>query len=372
MAKVRFIKSQDIWRMDAMYKYERKVFYSKEKTERKAQADCDRQFLNWIEEEEEKLNINWIDAWNDYIEDYGQRWKISSTNKLSERGQTYLVGKFKNKKLKQVRKRDYQSIIDKQFKDKGLAKKTLEGIATTISGFGEFCLKKGYLENDFNHKAFLIPAKAKVKKKRSLFPNELKQILSDEVDQFNWYIPMFRFLIFTGLRRGELCALLTERDLKLPYLTVRESLSNELILDTPKSNKAREEFLTSFSVQALSLHNENRKRKGFESEYVFCSSTGRRISPKVLSENWRKYRKHFNLGDITLHELRHTFASYANKNLSLEELKAQLGHSESFDTVGTYVHELPLTEKEQAKKLALDKAQSKKLEEVFEIIIQDN
>lgn len=366
MAKVRYWKSKEIWRMDAMHEGTRKTFYSKEKSERKAQADCDRQFFLWVDDKTNSRSIRWLDAWEEYMDDYAQRWKSSSAREISERGRVYLVPKFKNKKLDDIKKLDYQRIIDS---NKHLAKKTLEGISTTISSFGKFCVKKGYLEDDRDYTDFLIPAKASVKTKRALHPKELQVLMSPEVES-NWYVPMFRFLVFTGLRRGELCTLQTERDFKPPYLYVRETISNELVLGTPKNGKEREEYISDMAMQAIRLHRQNRANRGIESKYLFCSVRGQRLNPKVLSDAWRKYRAEHALGDITLHELRHTFSSYASKNVDLDTLKEMLGHSEYMDTMGTYVHATELTAREKALKEQMDKENASKVEEVFKFILE--
>ena len=57
-----------------------------------------------------------------------------------------------------------------------------------------------------------------------------------------------------------------------------------------------------------------------------------------LQKPWRRIRKHADLGDVRLHDLRHTFASIAASNgLSLPIIGALLGHKQT-QTTARYAH----------------------------------
>ncbi len=223
---------------------------------------------------------------------------------------------------------------------------------------------------DDNVPLFLInPAKKTKQKRRALYPDELNRLLQS--DSEDWYLEFFQFMVFTGLRRGEVCALQTKRDYAPPYIHIRESIgqmSTGLGIDTPKSGKTRDEFLIPQAIECINKHRLKCMEQGFEGDYLFLSSTGKRINPKVLSEKWRVFRSQNDLHDITLHELRHTYATYTSKQVKLEELKKLLGHSKGMDTLGTYVHDLPLTEEEQQAKYLEDKMLAEKVEEIFDIL----
>ena len=214
-------------------------------------------------------------------------------------------------------------------------------------------------DNDVTPNLF-IPATARSGSKRALYPSELQTLLSPATSEFSWYMPHFRFLVLTGIRRGELCALQEERDYQSPYITIRETISHELVLGTPKSGKTRTEILTTQALEALEDHRRRRIQLGINS--------GGRINPKVLSEEWRKYRKAHSIDDITLHELRHTFATYSHKSLTVDDLKSMLGHGRKMDTLGTYVHEVPLTPAEIEKKRLEDKERASKIDAIFQMI----
>ncbi len=331
-----------------------------------------RQYNRWMLTVEDPGSVRFIDAWTEYVSDYSQRYKASSTDTLRRRGQAYFIPAFENRRLKAITRADWQGVIDKAAARK-LARKTLSGIANSITMFLRFCAARGYVSEQDVINIFHISPRAATKQRRALYPDELQELLSDEVTYESWYVPMFRFLVYTGLRRGELCALQTARDWAEPYLTIRETISHELTVGTPKSGKPRTEYVNPLALEALQDHLARRKAEGFDDcPYLFCSSRGGRINPKVLSDAWRTYRKAHDLGDVTLHELRHTYATYTDKTLTLEELKQMLGHSKSMATQQTYVHDVPLTEAEKLKKLRDDQERAERIKQVFDLISGQN
>lgn len=355
------------WILQGKKNGKRKNFYSKESSKTKAKIECESKYWEWYELVESPGTTPFVNAWEEYAKDYSARYKASSTDTLKSRGKAYLTKRFGKRPVQSIKRMEWQEVINDAH-ERGLSKYTLVGIGSLITNFCVFCASQGYIHDSAVPRNLFIPATAPTGTKRALYPSELQMLLSPDSSAFSWYMPHFRFLVLTGIRRGELCALQEERDYQSPYITIRETISHELVLGTPKSGKTRTEILTTQALEALEDHRRRRIQLGINSEYLFCSTTGGRINPKVLSEEWRKYRKAHSIDDITLHELRHTFATYSHKSLTVDDLKSMLGHGRKMDTLGTYVHEVPLTPAEIEKKRLEDKERASKIDAIFQMI----
>lgn len=367
MPKCKWDKDRKTWVMQAYKNKKRKVFYSATKGQ-KGKQEIMRAYYEWIEGLEAPNRRTVAEAWAEYIEYYGQNHKASTTDALNQQYKTYIKPVHENKIIGTLRKSDWQECIDAPYKDRTIAYNTIKRLITSIKHFCIFCAGKGYMTDD-NVPLFLLnPAKKEQQQRRALYPDELNRLLQSDSD--DWYLEVYQFLVYTGLRRGELCALQIKRDYAMPYIHVRESvsqLSTGMTVGKPKSGKERDEFLIPQAVECIHRHNLKRIEKGFNEDYLFVSSTGGRINPNVLSDRWRDFRSKNGLDNITLHELRHTYATYTSKQVKLEELKKLLGHSKDMNTLGTYVHEIPLTEEEQKAKYLEDKMLAEKVEEIFDI-----
>ena len=107
-----------------------------------------------------------------------------------------------------VTEQHFQNIINTAF-ESGRAEKTLKNIRGTITQFLKFCRKCNattlFPEN------IKIP-KAKKEEKKILGIDDIKKLFTIS-DEEEFYIHAFQFIVVTGLRRGELLALQTKRDL---------------------------------------------------------------------------------------------------------------------------------------------------------------
>ncbi|URQ88275.1 tyrosine-type recombinase/integrase [Pseudoalteromonas sp. SCSIO 43088] len=133
------------------------------------------------------------------------------------------------------------------------------------------------------------------------------------------------FMFWSGLRPGEAAAL-ERRDICLPYIYVRRTLTQSKLIETPKTGRERKIYLPSFARSALELqlqtHDFERvwistKGEPFTSSTMFHTSTWRRILERAGVE----YKKFY----IT----RHSFASWMLKAGEPEaSVAAHLGHSD--------------------------------------------
>jgi integrase len=157
----------------------------------------------------------------------------------------------------------------------------------------------------------------------------------------------------TGMRRGELRGVRWQdvaHDAAPPRLSVRRSLVQygKLVVEKePKTGRSRRTIaLDATAVIALRRYRlvqaQERLAAGAaytETDVVFTDEIGRSLSPSAVSAAFRRHVKAAKLPPITLHGLRHTFATLGLEagvdTLYVSEI---LGHSSAAITMGIYQH----------------------------------
>ena len=152
---------------------------------------------------------------------------------------------------------------------------------------------------------------------------------------------LVRFLAYTGARVGEAMALqVGDFDLAGRRARISRTWSNDetgrAVLGTPKNSKARTIAVPGFLVDGLAGLCDGHG----DGDYVFRAARG---GPVNLN-NWRNrvwYPTVRGLGmedeDVTIHSLRHTYASFAiAQGADVKTLQMQLGHSSPSITLNTY------------------------------------
>jgi integrase len=164
-------------------------------------------------------------------------------------------------------------------------------------------------------------------RERYLKPDEIVRLLAVLKDWPNPSVAgLLRFLLFTGLRRGEA--------MTMPWRCV-EREQNTVYLERTKSGRKRTVYLNELARGVIEEMWALRKR---DHPYVFPGH--KRRSPLVNPMRaFREIRKAAKLGkDLRIHDLRHSFASLAiSGGASLYEVQKLLGHSSSVMTA-RYAH----------------------------------
>ena len=172
----------------------------------------------------------------------------------------------------------------------------------------------------------------------------------------------FILALATGMRRGELLGLKWQ-DISFDRgaLQVRRALTRmptgQGYKETePKTRKSRRSIvLTAFAIEALKKHQVKQQEIKLaagdaweEHDYVFCTSTGKHLSPgnDVLVQ-LKKLLVKADLPDIRFHDLRHSTATLLlSKGVHPKVVQEILGHSEISMTLDTYSHVLPTMQKD--------------------------
>lgn len=368
-AQPRWDASRKHWKLNVRNNGKRKSFYSSNPSSRGA-AECRRKAEEWISsidqaDDEQLKKMRLGEAWAGYSDDYKEKNKLTSWNQLNSRYSSHLQPYDLNI-MSEMRKRDWQKIIDDAYKGGAKSLATLKGIATTIRGFCIWCAGKGIIEDEQVPVHFDFPIKATTKAKGILQPDDWAKLFSKEAED-DFYIFVFRFLATTGLRRGELPPLQTFRDYDGAGIHIRESLSHEHIMTDGKTAQANRYLALSAIAKEQII---NHQRQAGVGKYLFMSPEGGIISPRVIGNHWRIWRENHGI-EITLHELRHTYISYSRlkTGIGLEDLKKLYGHSKNMNTDSVYVHEILKSPEEILAERKAAQQQAMEIGDIFEGLI---
>ncbi len=98
----------------------------------------------------------------------------------------------------------------------------------------------------------------------------------------------------------------------------------------------------SFIIEVLKTHRERMLSEGYHGrdKPVFCTKVGTPINPRNFNRKFEELRKKAGIGkDITVHSLRHTFATrLIEKGVAMREVQELLRHEEMSTTADIYSH----------------------------------
>ncbi len=200
---------------------------------------------------------------------------------------------------------------------KAWAPRTVNRTLEMIGGLLNFAVEKSYIESNPAKGTRHIPVQEKgVPEFYS--EDELSKIW-EQADQF--WLPFFKFLYYTGMRKGEAINLIwsnVHTDASQPYVEIKSSASWNT-----KTKKSRVVHLSKSALAVIV------SQEGKDPTYVFPAKSGGKVHDNVPYRSLKKTLDTLNIpGD--LHKFRHTFASHlAMKGVSRDTIGDILGHSSS-------------------------------------------
>lgn len=337
-----WIEKRRYWQVKVQRDGIRKAFTSstpgrRGKHEAEAKAD------EWLESQTE--DIRFFPAWDAFLLDVKAKYSTSHYRNVECNGRLHIKPIVKNVKLCSITVAAWKTCLQTAA-NSGLSRASCASIRANIMSFIEFAEDHRWHIERLPARRLTIPRKAAPPvTKRTLQPKDIQTLFAvDEITRYGklqpaFYVHAYRFMVATGLRRGELCGLRWE-DCDGLNLDVCRSVNRFLEETHGKTdNSARSFQLCKVAREVLARQRAMLKDMGITSPWIFPDENGERLNPHHLYESWCTYRKQHGLC-ATLHELRHTFISINKADMPMSLLKGVVGHSAKTDTIGIYGHEI--------------------------------
>jgi integrase len=147
---------------------------------------------------------------------------------------------------------------------------------------------------------------------------------------------LFLTALVTGMRKGELLALRWEDiDFDRCTISITGSLGQDRQRASTKTARGRRIPVPGQLIDELD-------RLPRLCEYVWCTPTGRPVSPRNLDRQFKNLLAKAELPDIRFHDLRHTHASLLlAAGVHPKVVQERLGHSSIAMTIDLYSHLMP-------------------------------
>ena len=232
----------------------------------------------------------------------------------------------------------------------GLSPKTVRSIHMMLHTALEQAVKEGVISK--NPTDGCIPPKLQKKEMNVIQPEQVGAYLQAAADRN--VLPMFYLELTSGLRRGELLALLwDDLDIEKRTISVNKSVAGrhgELKVSPPKTQHSIRKVVIPQQAVDLLIQEHNQHP---DNPYMFPSPvTGTMYHPDTAGRLHKKLLKESGIENVRFHDLRHTFATIAIQNgVDIKTLSHTLGHYSSGFTLDTYTHVTTKMQEEAAEKL---------------------
>lgn len=251
-----------------------------------------------------------------------------------------------------------QTFINDLTRKKHLAPKTVKNIHGVLSAILDTACELDYIRNNPCTKAKLP----------RISNSEVKPLTDEQVNAFikiidkdEFYAPLFKVLLFCGLRESEAIGLTwNEIDFKAGTVSIKQQLQKRpkkdggFTFDSPKNDKVRVlkpapfvmEILKQQSIKQIELKaNALDQWQGFKTEQerkasvVFTNERGQHLGPNTVYNHFKKLASQIGADNATVHDLRHTYATLSLQNGDdVKTVQQNLGHATAAFTLDRYGH----------------------------------
>lgn len=259
-----------------------------------------------------------------WLEMYKKRFLKDSTFESYQFACNYITCRTK---LKKLRITDLQLIINTMI-DLGLAKSTIKHTLTIMVQASRRAAALGYCK-PMDYKMLELPAGNEKKVSALSLPDQ--RLIIQKAD-FSFYGDFFLFLLFSGLRVGELIA--------LRWSDV--SMKNKIISISRTDYRGQEQAVkTKSSQKVIPISAELKflleRNLCVGNDYVFRNTMGRKVNYRTLLQSWHRFCDSIGIEECGLHVLRHTYATNALRaGVNVKVLSELLGHKSITVTLNIY------------------------------------
>ena len=346
----------------------RKYFYGKTRKETSEKLN------RAIEELRDNRFINKSD--NPTVEQWCHEWLWSyKRNSVKQKTfdqyetilRTHIIPDIGDIRLADLKTMHIQRIINKMY-DSGLSHRTIEVMKIVMHAALKQA-QRNKLVGENVCENVVLPRK-QPKRIRVLNEDEQTKLIAALKD--NYIGRGLLFALYTGMRRGEVLALKwSDYDKNEKTISITKALSRVrtynkngnktmLTVTTPKTDTSiRTVPLIDKAVELLAEHKRKQERYMelvgdyyTDNDLIFSSSRGDYLDPGNFNRKLNKTVKNIGIAQISLHALRHSFATRGlEAEVSLKAMQELLGHSSITVTGDIYTHILKEQKRKEISKL---------------------
>ena len=236
-------------------------------------------------------------------------------------------------------------------KSPGLSASTVRGIHLMLHNALDRAVKEHLIQR--NPTTDCIAPKLEKKEMKFLPAEDMKAYLAEA--QRRNVLPMFYLELVSGLRKGELVALLwSDLDIENQTISVSKQATRDengnIVITRPKT----ETFVRLVSIPQKAVELLQREHlKHPDNPYMFPSTrTGEMYYPDSIVTLHKRILKSAELSYNPFHSLRHTFATAALQNgVDVKTVSSMLGHYDAGFTLRTYTHATRQKQEQAAEKM---------------------
>ena len=241
-----------------------------------------------------------------YVRTYKNSWQTNETVL-----RIHILPKFSGHALDEIKTDAVADLINRMRED-GYASGTMNRVIVILRYIYNLA-RKWKVPGVVDNPAAGLSAGPDVQRNRFLTEEEAEALMrSIQVDENRTAARAILLLLLTGARRNEITFA------KWDYVDWK---NKTLLVPKSKSGRPRVIALNQSAIALLSSIQRND-----DNPYIFPSPVNGRPSASLYFP-WDRIRKRAGLGDVRLHDLRHSFASFlVNRGVSLYVVQGLLGH----------------------------------------------
>ena len=281
------------------------------------------------------LTVDGLLTW--YIERFKMNGGKDTTARAYGIAKKPIIAYFNGAKAKDVQLLDVERFIASEVKIR--SPKTIKNEISLLSSAYKQAIRRGMLkENPCEYAT--IPRQ--VKPKIDILTNDEIRLFLAALDSA---LPDFKVMcelaLFCGLRKSEILGL-HSNDVgnTVTINKVRHHMDGKDIIQTPKTQTSNRTLaVPAFILDDIKMLHEDQKTRPGDCEDLIRYIGGEPPGADWFDKQMQKLIEENNLTHITMHGLRHTYASMLIKEgVPISEVSAQLGHASVDITLRVYTH----------------------------------
>lgn len=227
--------------------------------------------------------------------------------------------------------------------DNGLGAKSIKNKIGFISAAYKHAIRIGQLTD--NPCERLILPKVEQKEVRIFYIDEIQDFLNAIADVDINEKVAYELALFCGLRRSEILGLReSDVDIIKGFVDIHNTRhrvdGEDIEADTKTNRSTRVLALPDILIMDIARLLETHRQFRYEStDLLIQDGFGNPLSPQALSSRLVRLEKKKHLPHVTLHGLRHTYASLLHSSgVDMAMISSELGHSNLATTMNIYTH----------------------------------